>query len=307
MNKFYDKYLSGKMIGSTLSSNGSTLNNGTVYDEVCPDCSDEEFLIKKQNSKDSLYPDSLISYKINNCGYRSDDLNKKYSSQNFLFSGCSYTFGTGIPYESIWAHQLNRMLGGEKFINLGMNSGSYHTIVYDVYNYIRNFGKPKGVFLLFPNMQRHINFNYDENDDVAISIIAFRKKLPLQQKKVTSTARERAEKILDVIKEDVNIFDFYNTVIGLEEYLYSLGIPLVWSTWDKQLNEKSKDIAIFNNYVNLDNFEVFSKVESLKKPKEFDNQYWNIGRDFSHPGTSKHVYYATLMYDAWKDKYEKTN
>ena len=287
---FYDKYLSGNLIGSTASGKSSILNNN-IYDGVCPDCNHyEDCALKRKNHK---YPDPLISYSINNYGYRSDNIDPEDVSENFLFSGCSYTFGIGLPLESIWAHQINTELGGSKFINLGINSGSYKTIVFDIFTYIRMFGKPKGVFILFPNMERHISFT----EDKSLFVRVYR----------NPQGRDDMQKCLEVIPEDVNMFEFYQTVMMLEDYLMQLDIPLVWTTWDGELNKRIGLTEGFRNYVNLDNFEIFSNTESMKKPEKFNNEYWEKARDFAHPGTKNHIYYAKLLIDAWKGRYEKTN
>ena len=238
--------------------------------------------------------DPLISYRINNYGYRSDDIRKESSESNFLYSGCSNTFGIGVPVESIWAYQLNSFLNGEKFINLGINSGSYKTIVYDVFNYIRNFGKPKGVFLLFPNIERQINFIEDKEKNVTMLVKVYRNS-------------PQEEKIKEVITEKTNLFEFYNTVKMLEDYLYELGIPLVWTTWDPGLDKKISKNKGFKNHVTLDNFNVYHKIKSSKKPEELDNDYWDVARDNSHLGLKYHLFYASIMYDEWKNKYEKNN
>lgn len=294
MNNFYTKYMSGNLIGPTRSGfykNGFVVNNNTTYDGVCPDCN--HYGACTQERKDHIYPDPLISYHINNYGYRSDDIDEKYASENFLFSGCSNTFGVGIPYESIWAYQLNKDLDGEKFINLGINSGSYKTIVFDIFSYIRNFGKPKGVFVLFPNMERHIGFT--QNKDIFVKVYRNPK------------GDEDLQKYLDVIPEDVNIFDFYHTVMMLEDYLEKIEVPFIWDTWDEKLNKRILKTQGFKNYGNLNDPEIFHKVDSMEKNLKFDTPYWEIARDLEHFGVKVHVYYSQLFLKAWKDKYEKNN
>jgi hypothetical protein len=296
MSKFYEKYFYGELIGPTRAGfhkRGQAIEKNTTYDGVCPDCNHYgECAISR---KGHVYPDPLISYKINNYGYRCDDITVEDSTNNFIFSGCSNTFGIGVPLESIWAHQLNEELGGEKFINLGMNSGSHKTIVFDIFRYIKNFGKPKGVFVLFPNMERHIGFNVDK--DKNIFVLVYR----------NPKGREDMQKCLDAIPEDVAFFEFYHTVMMLEDYLEALGIPLVWATWDKKLNENILRTKGFKNHVNTQNFDIFDKTDAIGKPKKFDNDYWTIARDFSHMGTKSHMFYYQLLIDAWRERYEKNN
>jgi hypothetical protein len=295
MSKVYHEYLSGDLIGPTKSIK-MTVSKNTTYAQICPDCSHKECVPEKgrsnEKSKSTNPLDPIISYNINNYGYRSDDVNIKDCKSNFLYSGCSNTFGIGIPLESIWAYQLNSFLDGEKFMNLGINSGSYKTIVYDVFNYIRNFGKPRGVFLLFPNIERQIVFLEEKDKKFNIFVQVY---------------RSTSSKISEVITEKANMFEFYNTVKMLEDYLFELGIPLLWTTWDGALDKKISSTQGFKHYVSLDNFEVYKKTQNSDRPKQLDNEYWDVARDSSHFGSKYHLYYASIFYEEWKKKYEKNN
>jgi hypothetical protein len=296
MNKLYQKYLYGNLIGSTragFNKSGQSIEKNTTYEGVCPDCNHygECAMVRKGH----VYPDPLISYKINNYGYRSDDITKEDFANNFLFSGCSNTFGIGVPVESIWAHQINEELGGDKFINIGMNSGSHKTIVFDIFRYIKNFGKPKGVFILFPNMERQIGFSDDE--DTNIFVLVYR----------NPRDRKDMKKIKDAIPNEVALFEFYHIVMMLEDYLEELGVPLVWSTWDEDLNDKILKTKGFRNYVNIKNFDIYDRTASIGKPEKFKNRYWERARDLSHMGTKQHMFYCQLLLDAWRSRYEKNN
>jgi hypothetical protein len=297
VGKPYIEYLKGELIGPTISMDMSISIN-TTYSQICPDCDHEKCSLERGRSKEksdngnSINPD--IYYKINNYGYRSDDILKENSESNFLYGGCSNTFGIGIPKISIWSHQLNTILSGEKFINLGINGGSYKTIVYDVFNYIRNFGKPKGIFLLFPNIERQITFVGKKDNDINIFVNVYRNTSKQQQ-------------IESVITQKSNMFEFYNTIKMLEDYLLELKVPLVWTTWDNSLNNYILSNNWFDNYISSDNFDIFNRIQSSPKPQKLDNNYWNVARDGSHLGSKYHLYYALIMHEEWKKKYEKNN
>jgi len=299
MPKNFSKYLDGELLGPTIAM-FMDIKNNTTYSQVCPDCDHNSCISERNRAKSKIkdidFLDPLISYKINNYGYRSDDFSKENAELNFLYGGCSNTFGVGVPINCLWSNQLNSFLGGDKFMNLGINSGSYKTMVYDIFNYIRKIGKPKGVFLLFPNIERQINFveRKKEKDSVDFFVKVYR-------------GSPDMEKILSVISEKVNLFEFYNTVKMLEDYLYELGIPFVWSTWDNSLNSLILQNNTFNNYTSSDNFEIYNKIESSAKPEKLDNKYWDVARDGSHLGSKYHLYYALIMHEEWKNKYEKNN
>ena len=296
MSKFYKKYLSGNLIGSTrggFHNRGEPIENNRTYEGICPDCNHYgECAITR---KGHVYPDPLISYKINNYGYRSDEINLNNAKNNFLYSGCSNTFGIGVPIESTWAYQVNEDLKGDSFINIGMNGASHKTIIFDIFRYIKNFGKPKAIFILFPNIERHIGFHKDE--DKNIFVLVYR----------NPRGREDMQKCLDAIPEEVSLFEFYHLVMILEDYLEELGIPLVWTTWDDKLNKNILLTKGFKNYVDPENLDIFSKTRDIGKPEKFKNRYWEIARDLSHMGTKSHMFYAQLFIDVWRSKYEKNN
>lgn len=62
--------------------------------------------------------DNEITYHINSWGFRSDREFDTVTGPSLITMGCSFTFGTGLPVESIWPTLVSERLGLE-LINLG--------------------------------------------------------------------------------------------------------------------------------------------------------------------------------------------
>jgi hypothetical protein len=259
----------------------------TKTDVLCPDCIDHGCGPANKNKKN--YPDDEINYSFNNESYRCDNFNLEKTNNNFLFSGCSYTFGSGLPYNSTWAYQLNKDLNGDQFYNLGLNANSQKAIIYDIYNYIRKYGKPKAVFVLFPDISRLVGFTE------SLSSIEV----------MTRLLNESNDGSKNFFTNDLLYFDFYNSVCALEDYLESMGIPFLWGTWHQEtenvLNLLSKN---FKNYIKIFTNENALKYFSNNKNNTFSTRYWERSRDVTHPGIKTQLLIKNIFLKEWEKNNE---
>jgi hypothetical protein len=267
----------------------------------CSDCfhADGTYCSPTQNRL-VPYPDESISYKMNNFIYRSDDFNKEDANNNFLFTGCSITFGTGLPYSHTWAHVLNKELGGNKFFNLGVNGASFKVLIFDIYTYIEKFGKPKAIFALMPDLNRFDvwstkarldGIEYDEPEN------------PYKSNKTISVDNLRDD-FTNQAKHDqvyINVWEFYNNMKNLENFLELLNIDFLWTTWHDDTHKYLNQLG-FKNYFNL--FDEIREVEHLKCPDEYDKRFWLSARD-THPGFRTHLYYKTRFKNEYKKYMDK--
>jgi len=293
-NDFIHTFLNNSMLGSKnclVNFSGIKISKPSeTLDTLCPDCVGCGCPLAQSESTN--YPDVEISYKFNKDVYRCDELNKDYSSENFLFSGCSYTIGTGIPYEGTWAYQLNKELNGEKFYNIAVNGASYKTIIYDVYNYINTYGKPKAVFILFPNLERFPSF-VNVGDSVMHNTMHL-----VENKDATK-----------ILTKNFLYFDFYHLVRSLEDYLEVLNIPFLWGTWHPDLESNLVKISsTFKNNIkivsNENNKDYFSNDGF---PEEVSKKYWQNARDMLHSGMKVQMLHKKIFLNEWKKKYENIN
>jgi hypothetical protein len=250
----------------------------------------------KNNLSGTLYSGSSssfsqfgIEYKLNNFGYRSDDFN--YNNQEvILFSGCSFTFGAGIPYDYIWTKQLS-----EKY-NMPLNSlaapgRDYQVIINEIYKYIDFFGKPKAVAIMFPNVERHRKialYNNQKAYDIEPVL------LHQYDKKIFASKKEYMA-VKEYFNKETLYYDFYNSVSQLEKYLSAIKVPFFWTTWDKDLADSFDGYDVFDNYFKLGSFEKYAK-DNIGPPLSLgkNSKYWIDGADYPnpHPGIMEHSFFA---------------
>jgi hypothetical protein len=231
-----------------------------------------------------------IEYSLNNHGYRSDDFLKEDANNNLLFSGCSFTFGVGVPYEFTWPYQLNKKYGYASMKNLATPGRDYQTIINEIYNYINNFGKPKAILVMFPNLERYKRVYFDNNKPYDIASIMLHR----YDKKFFNN-EEEYKTLIKYVNANNIYYDFYNAVSHFEDYLRLIKVPFFWTTWDGSLSSTIKGSKIFNNYFELGSFEQYAR-DNITPPKAIgqNKKYWLNGADYPdpHPGIMEHSFFA---------------
>ena len=101
--------------------------------------------------------DSTIEYKFNSHGFRSDEF--EASANSFMFLGCSFTLGTGVPIEVTWPYLVAQHYDVKNF-NLGISGGSNDT-AFRLANHYVNELKPKLV-LFAATMTNRLDISTDE-------------------------------------------------------------------------------------------------------------------------------------------------
>jgi hypothetical protein len=265
------------------------------YDVLCSDCGDKN-CHWWNTSKPENYPDAEISYHFNNYAYRCDDFNKKEATNNFLFAGCSNTQGTGLPYESTWAFQLNKYLGKTKFFSVAVSGCGYEQNIYDIYAYIDTFGKPEAIFMMAPNLERDITF------------ITYQEEWNLNFDHWNNGAGNEAKQ--KVMRSDVLCLKFYRQMLHLEQFCKALNIPFLWTTWFQNLDEIIVNNMEFNNYFSLYSREsakiTIDSGKVQRAPEGWSVKYWENGRDI-HAGASRQFAWHNIFKHYWKERYENSN
>jgi hypothetical protein len=264
------------------------VETNSEYHFFCKDCG--------QNNHNSVSKPEF-TYKFNNYKFRSDDFFIEDASENYLFSGCSHTFGLGLPIETTWGYQVNQSLNGKKFLNLAVSGSSYKQIFLNIYKYLNLFDKPKAIFLLLPDLNR-----YDYID--TISKVKFLKTSYF----ISSSLYSKSEELLKMLNYETLFFNFINEIVVLEMYCKKLGIPLYWSTWNERLyseiisfkqNHHESNI-ILNNFVYWDESCYPDQNNTL-----FNKKYKLYARDKEHFGTIAHEFFYNCFLKRIKD--EKNN
>jgi hypothetical protein len=294
-------FINGDLFGQRYVKEFGKPKPNFTYSMLCSDCkhSNGTKCSPEQNPQVS-YPDDSISYKLNNHTYRSDDFNKKNTSDNFLFTGCSLTFGTGLPYTHTWAHALNKELNGEKFLNLGVAGGSCKILIFDIYRYIEKFGKPKAIFALMPDLNR-----FDSWATVPEKMFPNEEKSYLTKNYIMSeNLIDNAKNLTQLNKEQVNIilWDFYHSMTNLENFLETLNIDFLWSTWHDDSGKYFNQLNFKNYFHNM--FTDFDLIDHLECPPEYDKRFWLSARDI-HPGLRTQLFYKSIFKNEYKKYMDK--
>jgi len=205
-----------------------------------------------------------FSYSLNNYGHRCDDFEIQGTNRHFLFAGCSFTFGEGLPYKKNWSGIMHERLLSKYdesfgYYSLGYCGGSNDLIARNIINYVSSFGKPEAVFVLFPESSRKLEIV----DDKEVLIIPHK----------DSSKRDIW------VKKDAAFLKTYRTIYRLYEELSGMNIRLVWSFWDESDRKKIKKFPRIDGYVDIPDDRIFE----MALPDD-NSGYYDIARDFAHPG-----------------------
>jgi hypothetical protein len=235
--------------------------------------------------------DNSVSYSYNSLGFRSDEFTKDHNGDHVLFAGCSETEGVGGNLESCWSYITYSELSKENklsgFFNLARYGWGYDIIIQNIMCYISEYGKPKTIFILFPNLGRF--YTWDGNEE-GFENFVHRGHIP---NSVTNYSEKSSWKRKINAQEQRSQFIIFTMIVKLfEEYCKSNSINLYWSTWD------SEDSL---NYSNANVFKYFLPIADIYQFIQENNDYflkeirtrsdWQSKRD-GHSGYVFHKHWS---------------
>lgn len=204
--------------------------------------------------------------RLNKDGFRCDDFEK---GTEVLFSGCSQTYGMGVPEEYSWPSVTTSLIN-KTTSNLGAPGASWPMIVNNLYAYFRKYGHPKAIAVVFPNTERlqiPINKNIlvnefwgvrDREKDIdswdSLGDEYLQLTYPTQFPGPKYSMRPHIAK--EVISHDYVYYLCIQSVNHLEQYCEAAGIKFIWTTWDFMTGrsiEKMRgvDPSYFRGYFDL--------------------------------------------------------
>jgi hypothetical protein len=219
---------------------------------------------------------------INSSGYRSDEFVDDHKFNHIIFSGCSYTWGSGINKDKVWSKIVYDLISKNKklsgYFNLGVPGSSIINQITDIFKYCKTYGNPNVIFLNIPDPRRFYIYNkaldvfHDGNYEIdSLSII----------------------KILN--------FQYY---FLLDQYCNSNNIQLYCFSWNDQskLFDKNNDNIInnFKNFYRLNIKENANHVLEYKNNNKGDT-FSDTAADGVHLGTAHHDYWANFIYKKYKE------
>ena len=251
-------------------------NNTIVYDyfstlkvtEWC-DGDTEENCIKKGYARN-------ITYEYNTNGFRSDEFD---DSEHFLFLGCSNTKGVAVKKYNIWNYLFtdwyNTQYGTNyKWFNAGFSGGNIEKCCMMAQQLICK--NTKGVFCLFPSMQRDSFYTVDphypkewKSYRCYLYLPNFPYAMPEFENYAVLNSFKNMRRFIYGYKFIKQICDYYN-------------VPLYWSVID----------GFKNNTI--------SEVNEEDHRYYFKYSHEDNGRDNIHPGNISHY----KMFEALRRAYE---
>lgn len=213
-----------------------------------------------------------VIYKINSDGYRTKHFAPfDNSKETILFAGCSYTFGEGLPNKYTWPYLVSENFENVEYYNIGYMGMSINHIIKNVYSFIRSYGKPKNLFICFPDLGRNIYYSERMKSYIKVSIGAGA---------IASGDKDIKKYNLDFISEN-NLLLATTQISALEDYCSEAGINFIWTTWQEN------DYLIYKNI----EFKFLIDPENIKLiSTEYSNNenlpYWEFAKDGAHQGVS---------------------
>jgi hypothetical protein len=235
-----------------------------------------------------------FDYKYNSYGFRSQHFdNLKSENVNILFSGCSWTEGTGLPDHMVWRSLLTEKIKNiypEKNIqgySVGVGGASIHLIFKNTLSFLRQNENVDYLYMLLPGFDRATLFEENMNNKKA----GFRKV-------VYVSPEDSVFKIPTIKKFVINyepadaIYMALPMIKAIEDICQLKGIKLYWGSWllwDHPVYEDFK----FDNYVKMPIW----KRMSVQGP-HIDKTYFKVAADGGHPGLEHMTEISDAFYEA---------
>ena len=287
-------------------------------------------VVLNKSNGESFLPtvDEHNTYKINSLGLRGEvDLNA-----DVLASGCSITFGIGIPEDGRWTNLLSNKMN-KSIINLGNPGGSVATICNHIIHYCMNNKMPKEIFCLMPDFWRNMVVVDKEFYKSGVNRKNVGTKDFLELMFCNPNIKTDEDLVVMETKDKQNIEDStspHQLILNAVNYIYILesfcslnNIKLYWTTWDRSSSMVMEQLEKLENF-KLKNFVPFYPKGSGNQLNFFiketctlshDNKFkdhicWHSGSDYSvidhkkhpemsHPGIHFQEHVAEFFYSLY--------
>jgi hypothetical protein len=236
-----------------------------------------------------------VDYSVNSHGYRGPEL----GSSELLTSGCSQSFGVGVPEELTWTHLLAKN-NNMSYNNLSYPGNSTIAMVEDVFKYFESYGHPKYLRLLLPDFLR-FKFIKAANENTFIQNSQGKIGEFLNTVSDADRSMAKYEKLPIAIEKIMpTSVPFRSNLIAikmLEQYVLQTDIDFKWSSWHNELNiHFDKHNYGFKNYVNSKPDYDNNYNECHRDIENLDPRFFKVGTDpQEHMGSHAHAHYSDLF------------
>jgi lysophospholipase L1-like esterase len=245
--------------------------------------------------------DSPVTYSLNPNGFRCDNFEQVDGSKlTILTSGCSFTFGQGVFEEQSWPRVLSKMIQESsskevKLYNLGSMGGSIRLTIKNAMAFIRKFGKPDYIYLLFPHPSRDIY--WDDGAKRFTHLTINKEWLSFFTK---SSKDKSVRKFYESYSEEASNLLAIDLISLFEDFCNASGIKLVWASWS--YDEKYYAAAKFKNQEKLNHKDYdlshFGEDGSESFAENSEGiPFWDMADDGVHPGARWHKEFARMLFD----------
>jgi hypothetical protein len=180
----------------------------------------------------------ISKYHLNSNGYRSPEF---VEDPEIIYSGCSQTYGIGLPEEYMWSNIMSRTLGVSKYVNLSQPGQSIQGAVNSLMNYFLLYGHPKKLYVLFPDMLRYVS---PYNSEINTPWVSGTKKPGMHPHSGVETVHllnrdsipsysKRPHNQYDITPIELPIYLSITSIQHLIQYCSTNKIDLTWGTWSK--------------------------------------------------------------------------
>jgi hypothetical protein len=270
--------------------------------------------------------DEHNTYEINELGFRG----KLDTSADVLASGCSITFGIGVPEDGRWTNLLGNKIN-KSVTNLGNPGGSIATICNHIIHYCMNNKMPKEIFCLMPDFARNMVVVDKEFYRSGVKRENVGKEDYLELMFCNPTIKTDGSIVVMETKDKRNIEDSvspHQLILNAVNYIYILesfcllnNIKLHWTTWDRPTSMVMEELSRLEDF-KLKNFVPFYPKDSSDQLNIFiknnctsdhnsefkDHLSWPSGSDYSiidykkqyqmsHPGIHFQQHVAEFFYN----------
>ena len=254
---------------------------------------EEEFLIGGEILNKKYDQDDSVRYYFNSLGYRSDEFTEFHDGEHILFAGCSETEGWGGNLDSCWSHMVYKKLSETKkisgFFNLSRAGWGHDVIIANIIEYIKTYGKPSKIYILFPNFSRSFNWSgWDNEQEIYEYIVKTNYYSPNDVVLPSGKLVERQ----GLKEQRESIVKFINLVKLFEEYCISNNIKLMWSTYVPEDEENYNNLKVFKNFIKMSDTKesILNSDHILSKAKNKEKNLL-IKRD-GHSGYFYHYWWS---------------
>jgi len=258
--------------------------------------------------------------KVNSLGYRGPEFN---SNNDFLFLGCSQTWGYALEEEEVWPKFLCDKIN-KTYSNISSPGDSVQSQVIKAFAYFKEFGNPKyivGIFPFarfeFPYISDRVIFKslqskpvHDKNQPTKVYFADMFIPYDLNSTKFEKNFSKTPHDVGEIFPIELAVY--YNNIFisMLEQYCESNNIDLLWSFWeaidpvtDSLLKERYKSYFSFP----LEMHNQLPDKQTIKNEyfEELENKYklgnnFRVASDNCHFGVGKHIFIADEVYSKLK-------